>query len=139
MRSPTYKKKDVILITRLSCRQDVKFNELSFTPYAHSPIKALDDIIWITLLSSARYKATGAHVLVLSFYVTVVPIKSLPALTANTEPVTGFIGRCRRGSEYLGLETELFFSTSPKPQKVTTLSLSFSDEDTIKASRSTVT
>lgn len=86
----------------------MKFNELSFTPYAHSPIKALDDIIWITLLSSARYKATGAHVLVLSFYVTVVPIKSLPALTANTEPVTGFIGRCRRGSEYLGLETTFF-------------------------------
>lgn len=118
MRPPNYKKKDVILITCLSCRQDIKFNELPFTPYARSPIKARDVIIWIMLPNSTLHKATGA---LFWFYPSPSPLfvfKSVPALTANREePVTRFIGHCLRGSEYLGLKIEFFSALSQNHRK----------------------
>lgn len=46
-------------------------------------------------------------------------LRSVPALTANREePVTGFIGHCLGGCEYLGLEIEFFSALFPESQKM---------------------
>lgn len=44
--------------------------------------------------------------------------ESVPALAANTEePVPGFVGRCLRGSEYLGLESKSLLPPFPNYRK----------------------
>lgn len=77
-------------------------------PYARSPVKALDVVIWIMLLFFPRCTNLSS-----AYFGFILPHpchsyeESVPALAANTEePVPGFVGHCLRGSEYLGLEAK---------------------------------